>query len=177
LSKSAQLAATILSKHSGRFLIGIDGALGSGKSTLADAIAPTLKAEVVSLDLFLNEQQGQYFKSLRLEQLKRRIAGARGPTVVEGVCLLQVLDAISTPYDELVYVKRMDGGWSDEAECDVPSDPEARIAELLTQMREIDQAMGGEPSKALPAGREEVLRYHAKYRPQDRATFEYWTTI
>jgi len=130
-----------------------------------------------SIDSFLNQHEGQYFKSLRLDGLRNQIAAAQGTVIVEGICLLQVLEAVSVPYDELVYVKRMESGWTDEEECDVTGDPEARIADLLERQRAFDKAAGFELSEELPPGHAEVIRYHAKYRPQDRATVEYWTTL
>jgi hypothetical protein len=174
-----QLAALLRSGlRPGRSVIGIDGAGGSGKSTLAEKLGPMLGAQVLSVDAFLNRNEGQYVKSLRLDELRTQLAAARGPTIVEGICLLQVLDALSVTYDQLVYVKLMEGGrWDHAEECDVAGDPKPRIAELLERAREFDLAMGDEPAASLPASLEEVIWYHAKYRPQDRATVEYWTTL
>jgi hypothetical protein len=149
-----------------RAVIGIDGAPASGKSTVARQIGPVLNATVIELDLLLNRHEGQYVNSLRLNDLRDSLAAATGPVVVEGICLLQALDAVDVASDELVYVKSMSNwGWDHEEECDVVGDPESRIADLAKRY------------SSLPAGLEEVIRYHAKYRPQDRATVEYWNSI
>jgi hypothetical protein len=177
-TKAEQLAAVLRTRLSnGRTVIGIDGAPASGKSTVAVAVAPMLNATLFSIDNFLNRHEGRYFESLRLKELKSQIGTAQGTVIVEGICLLQALEAISVQHDQLVYVKRMEGGWSDEEECVITGDPEERIAELLARQQEFDQAAGFTFSTELPPPHAEVIRYHAKYRPQDRATVEYWTTL
>ncbi len=177
-TKPEQLAAVLRTRLSNRrTVIGIDGAPASGKSTVAEAVAPMLNATVFSIDNFLNRHEGRYFECLRLEELKNQIGVAQRAMIVEGICLLKVLEAISVQHDQLVYVKRMDGGWSDEEECDVTGDPEGRIAELLARQQDFDRAAGFQVSDELPTAWAEVIRYHAKYRPQDRATMEYWTTL
>src|SRR6266550_4361932 len=111
-----QLAAIIRERAlAARSVIGIDGATGSGKSTVAAALGQLLKAEVLSLDSFLNQNEGRFFKSLRLEELTSRLGEAKGTTIVEGVLLLQVLEALSVSCDVLVYVKRVGlaGRWQD----------------------------------------------------------------
>lgn len=73
---------------------------------------PLLNAPVIELDLLLNRPEGQYSTSLRLNELRDRLAAASGPVVVEGICLLQVLDAVDASCDRLVNVKSMSNwGW------------------------------------------------------------------
>ncbi len=95
-----------------------------------------LKAEVLEVDESLNRQEGRYFNSLRLGELKGRLVNAPGSVIAEGICLLQVLGAVAAPYDELV----------------VTGDPEGRIAELLARQQEFDRAAGFQVSEELPAG-------------------------
>lgn len=169
-----QLAAIIRDKPlAGRSIVGLDGAAGSGKSTLATALGPRLGADVVSLDSFLNRNEGRFFKGLRLPELRDRLADAKGTTIVEGVLLLQVLEALSVSCDVLVYVKRvgLGGRWEDEEECAIDGDPDTLIAGLLADFK----AMWPD-EHSIPALNEEIIRYHAMYRPHERATVEYWRT-
>src|SRR5690348_10121707 len=115
-----QLAAIIHGRSFvGPAIIGIDGATASGKSTLSEALGTLLNANVLSLDSFLNQHEGRFFESLRLAELRERLADAKGMTIVEGVLLLRVLEAVSAHSDLLVYVKRVGlaGQWQDEDEC------------------------------------------------------------
>lgn len=104
-------------------LIGVDGAYGSGKSTLAKALAEALGGRVFELDQYTQQDGQPYRQQLRYTEMERDLRAARAPgrpIVVDGICLLDVLDRIKATADVLVYVKRIDnaGIWNDEDTCD-----------------------------------------------------------
>lgn len=156
--------------------VGIDGVDGSGKTTLAKDLTEHLAVELISLDSYLDKKRGSYLDHLRYEDLKR-IYRAQPRCIVEGVCLLQVLETAGLEIDTLVYVQRMQHGvWADERECDLDEDVDAflegerRLAEMFAA-GEADQA--SESSSIIPSLVEEIIRYHASYRPFEKAAFLY----
>jgi len=91
--------------------------------------------------------------------------------VVEGVCLLSVVEKIDAHVDCLVYVKRTHHGrWADERECEVAGD----IEEYLRKEREAVRLIRGLETAPESLGlAEEIIRYHARYKPHHKADFFY----
>jgi adenylate kinase family enzyme len=83
-------------------LIAIDGLLGAGKSTLAKRIEQSLGYRCVHLDDFVQPHQGKFFSSLDFSRLENGLAGEH--VVVEGVCVLAVLERVGLSSDMLVFV-------------------------------------------------------------------------
>ena len=100
------LKVAMLLRRQGADLIAIDGSFGVGKSTLARALASRLQVKAVHLDDFLIRRRGAYLKNLRLMQLTKCIGRGRR-LILEGICVLQVLELVGRKPDSLVYVKRM----------------------------------------------------------------------
>ncbi|MBI4588728.1 MAG: hypothetical protein HY725_07800 [Candidatus Rokubacteria bacterium] len=159
--------------------IAIDGTDGAGKTTLAVALQAAVGGTVVSLDGFVPENRGGYVPYLRTAELKAALETSSQPCIVEGICVLAALARVSHKPDVLIYVKRLAsyGYWHDEVTCD-PTEPVdelvSRLAEEVALLARFDAERSGEP---LPEGekpgltplREEVIRYHALYRPSRRA--------
>lgn len=93
-----------------RFIIAVDGRPGSGKSTLSRWLAWQLGWSAVETDLYIDqesENQPLYF----VDELRRAITHRLDrnlPVLVEGIMLLQVLEAIGLPHDYLVCVEHVD---------------------------------------------------------------------
>lgn len=189
-TSAAELADTVTREnHIGpHFLLGVDGVDGAGKSRLAIELAARLKARVVHLDDFLERGQGLYVAALRLREIWGTLEPESGPMIVEGVCLLAALERIGVTATRLVYVKRMSpaGHWADEVCCEVPEGAEAAIEARRAELAEFEavfEALRGAepgysdaaygPAKApdLPELVQEVIRYHARYRPHRRADY------
>jgi uridine kinase len=104
-------------------LIGIDGATGGGKSSTASWLAWQFGMPVVHLDFYtdlatrkLTTGAGEVARLIEY-----RIAGGR-PVIVEGILLLEALDAIGRQPDFLVYV-------------DGDPDPHAKYSECIRDYR------------------------------------------
>jgi uridine kinase len=88
-------------------LIGIDGVDGSGKSALAAWLSWQLEMPVVHLDLYLTPNRNP--PEWRTDDLARVIEvqeALERPTIVEGLLLLNVLDAITRKPDVHVFVAK-----------------------------------------------------------------------
>jgi pantothenate kinase-related protein Tda10 len=109
--------------ESDRAIIGVDGAYGSGKSTLARKLAEALEGAVLEIDQYTLRNGQPYRQQLRYEELGRGLEALRSkgkPVVVEGICLLDVLERIGARPGTVVYVKKLDesGIWHDQDTCD-----------------------------------------------------------
>ncbi|MCX5965107.1 MAG: hypothetical protein NT070_18850 [Cyanobacteria bacterium] len=80
----------------------VDGYPGTGKSTIGSLISKSLDIPLVSLDSYLNPNQGKYLSSIRYEYLKQTLQ--KRPLIVEGICSLEILSRLHESYDCLVYI-------------------------------------------------------------------------
>lgn len=101
-------------------IVSIDGFMGSGKSSLAMELADALDGMRVSFDCYIDpgSNSPSYLEKLKIDHLERDIANLKAKfdyVVIEGICLLQVLNAISVAPDIRIYVKRISeqGLWHD----------------------------------------------------------------
>jgi hypothetical protein len=153
--------------------VGIDGVDGAGKSHLSLTVASELNAPVIELDKYVEKHRGGYVAFIDYPTIKSKIA--ESPSfVIEGVCLVDVTTRLCVQLDCLIYVKRMSsrGLWADEDECEFPLGVEGAIRRLKRntdlmlafEARQTNKqyAPGAEDEPGL---REEILRYHAMYRP------------
>lgn len=146
--------------------IGVDGLDGVGKSTLAVELARAIGMRHLNLDDYLIKKQGGFLTHLRYDELKHELCHLDG-FVVDGVCLLAVLEQIATAVDCLVYVKRMCHGiWADEHECDLDEDVEEFLDKEKETVRLIERSESAPNTLGLA---EEIIRYHDKYRPHKKA--------
>ncbi|MDX1914354.1 MAG: hypothetical protein SFU55_02120 [Methylophilus sp.] len=162
------LAAYIRDKRYCR--IGVDGTSGAGKSTMASALARALGLNHVNLDDYLVKKQGGFLDHLRYDDIKRKTSEL-GCFVIDGVCLLSVLEEIETSVDCLVYVKRICHGlWADEDECEVTEDVEGYIRK---ERETVGLVEGSEKTPDTLGLAEEIIRYHDKYKPHREAELFY----
>lgn len=118
-----QLAAKIRERlvSNSCLVIAVDGAYGSGKSTLARKLAEQLGAVYFEVDKYVLGDGRPYRQQLRYDDMRRDLEAirGRGTVIVDGVCLLDILDRINAPPDVSIYVKRMDsmGIWQDDDTC------------------------------------------------------------
>jgi hypothetical protein len=97
----AEIAERI--RLSGASLIVIDGLPGAGKSTLATSLSARLTIRAVRLDDYLVHDCVGFTDYLRYEDLRRALL--RRSVIVEGVCMLDVLDRPDLRPDQFVYLQ------------------------------------------------------------------------
>ena len=150
-------------------LIAIDGAHGSGKSTLAKYIAGNLGASLIEVDQFLRRNQDAYMPNLDYEAIARKVDPQR-PCILEGICIRQVAATAGLTPDVNVYVKRTARwGWADEDRLVFEGSVEGHLERMKQDALRFFDA-GEQPRLGLW---EEVIPYHAQYRPQETCDFVY----
>jgi uridine kinase len=167
-----------------RVVIGFDGMNGVGKSTLARKLAPLLGATVISLDNHLNKNRGAYVPCIRCQEVTAALrASGKRVVIVDGICLRAVAERCGFAIDVHIYIKQVskESGlcmWHDADLClaETPVDVlkrnarEIRMAEALMNGEDVEQA---EKDIGL---REELIDYHAQWRPVEKADAIFTTT-
>lgn len=166
------LVAELLARKPCR--IGVDGIDGVGKSETSAVVACKLGLPVIGLDDYVQKNRGGYVSYIDYSAVAERIAESYGANfVIEGVCLLEVMERLGVRLDCLIYIKRIGAGlWADEDECEFPNGIEEAIRQSRRNtelMLEFEARQKGElytPGAADEPGLgEEIMRYHAKHRP------------
>ncbi|WP_367155643.1 hypothetical protein [Methylomonas sp. HYX-M1] len=144
-------------------LVAVDGFQASGKTTIARALGVGLGRRVISADDYLHRHQGSFFVNLDIERLAADVQ-ALDSCVLEGVCCLQVLEAIGETSDCLVYVKRMaKWGWAEEDEL------EKYAVQGVAHLSKPTEPL----AISLRTLWDEVARYHIQFQPHVVATITY----
>lgn len=174
-----EIADLIKSTFATAGIIGIDGNDGVGKSTLAKELGEVIGAAVFSIDDFVANNLGSYIPNLRAKELQAAVSSASRPLIVEGVCLLNALEVADLKPDLLIYLKRMSnyGHWYDQDECDPVEEEDAliqRLSNLALEFSRLDASLSGKPEDEVRASgltplREEIIRYHSRFRPSRNA--------
>lgn len=102
-------------------VVGVDGFMGAGKTALACELAELLGGIRVSLDSYAGlsyTETEDYVANIMQHYLvsdMRKLKVTFPFVVVEGICLLEVLAALSESPDSIIYVKRISamGLWHD----------------------------------------------------------------
>ncbi len=151
---------------------------------LASELSKVAGWPVICIDEYLRPGNDTYVPSIDFGRLRYSIEASKDYVLVEGVCVLDVLARIPVKPAGLIYVKRLNrnGRWVDEDESSFECPVEEKLAELegqaalfLTCSSEpTDNPSGlGRSAARLFQFREEVIRYHARVRPFERANFIY----
>ena len=90
-------------ENRGASIIGVDGYLGAGKTTVATRLSEQTGYACVHLDDYLDPKKAGFVENLDLSALDKTLRGKR-PLIIEGLCLLGVLDRFQINVDFLVYV-------------------------------------------------------------------------
>jgi hypothetical protein len=163
------LLAVLQSSPETAWLIAVDGARAAGKSRVAKDLARDLPARCISVDDYL--VQGMplgtpYWDLVRLEGLAAAIEQARGESarvLVEGICLLSVLDRLNAVASLFVYVMRVS---SPGDPCDIELfDDDVSETVLLDKI--------GPPQSTGASFDRDLAEYHKRIHPHKRADFVY----
>src|SRR5687767_9560378 len=113
--RSIPISPECLAKLRSCAIIAIDGDQGAGKSSFARQLKECIGADIVSVDDLLVGSSAPYTSQVQSSALKHRLSSARLPVVVEGVCLLDVLESIEATPDVMFFFKlHRDGSWGRE---------------------------------------------------------------
>ncbi len=88
----------------------IDGDQGSGKSTLAQKLKKKLDAEVIEIDNYLQGNSALYVDQINYRDLCADLSKVNKTVIVEGVCMLNILEKLKLHHDFLVCTKLIDNG-------------------------------------------------------------------
>lgn len=179
-SDSGQLIDKVRTTNAG--LIGIDGIDGSGKTTLSKKLSDELGYTHINLDDYVDRNCGTFVEHIRYDELLSSIHSTQSPVILEGVCLLAVLEKLQRKADLLIYVRRITdyGSWRDEDKCDIVGDVDELILKEKETLRTFCEAMARFEGKNFDANAcdipplvEELIRYHHRYAPHRRADIIY----
>jgi hypothetical protein len=177
-TRMVDLAADVARRHAlePARIISVDGWDGSGKTTLATDLAAHLSFAHYELDAYLHREQGGFLEHLdyaRLATALRTRAPATQPPLVEGICVLQVLDRLDLRSDIKIYVRRISasGIWHDGLRID----PSKTVEQVIADDRRAAELWAEIDGEQFVRGHEplawEVIRYHYAYTPHETADF------
>ena len=108
-------------RKGGSRLIGVDGMNGAGKSTLASCLSKELNCLHVDVDDHIDNNLGQYVSNIHYDAVQKQLDESKDAVILEGVCLLAIIERLQRRLDLLIYIKRISdyGSWQDEDNCDV----------------------------------------------------------
>ena len=164
-----------LAERSAR-IVTVDGWQGSGKTTLAKNLASSLGLSRYELDDFLQEHRGGFLEYLDYLQLTAALTEAfkkSRPILLDGICVLEVLQRIGLRPDVKVYVRKISasGIWHHGLKLDPSKTAEQVIEEdreIARRWAEMEGTKFGESGEPLAY---EIIRYHYKYLPHETAQF------
>lgn len=172
----------IIGAFNKKLIIGIDGKDGVGKTRLAMYLNNNMNCTIISLDKFLERNTEMYAKSINLKEIKNNIENTNRTIIIEGVCLLHIVQRLSIRIDKLIYVKRTrHGTWVDEEIC-LPLESLDLVFEkqrnkifyyLEWDAYEKEKNSPNINDIVLPKFTKEIIKYHGKYSPSLKADYIY----
>ena len=167
-------------------LISIDGRSGSGKTMLSTEITQQLNIEHINLDDddYLKKKQDEFVDAIKYGSLLSKIEVARKenkPILIEGICIIKILERIKVIPTFKIYVKKtiVGGFWLDGTDYDYTIPLEntlQRLEEELKKITEITSKIDKEDisENCTKEGITiETLRYHYEYHPDLEADLIY----
>ena len=144
--------------------MGIDGLDGCRKTTLAVELAGHTDYQVISVDDFLDEKRGAYVNNIDFDGVRRAAEGRN--SIVEGVCLLKVLERAGLKLGLAIYVQKYRHGlWADEDWLGLDQNVEA----YLNKLSDVAEIFSRDKTKHEEDLSTEVIRYHHEFHPHEKA--------
>ena len=159
-------------------LVSIDGIDGSGKTTLADFLVKCIGCSVIHLDEYIDENQGAYVEFMRSTELQRAILETKKRSycvLVEGICVLQVLEVIDLKPDCRIYIKKLRWGhyWNYGKIYEGAMTLKEKLSLQEESIRKFGELEGNSPIQegeiALSGLMRNIISYHWNYRPEEKA--------
>lgn len=159
-----------------KMIVSIDGWNDSGKSTLADIFLNITNFIVIHIDDFLNKNTGEYLNSIKYDDLNMEIdksADENQIVVLEGNCILEILDCLNKSSDIKVYNKDVDinGCWRNERYVDnsktvqeIIDDDESKLGDF-SFIEGYDKNMFNSDDSDIVF--KELIKYHKEYKPHE----------
>ena len=140
--------------------VSVDGVDGVGKTTLSTKIAQELCLSNIELDDFVQKNQGGYINHIDYDRLLKKI-NANKPVVVEGICVLQILQRIQIRPNVRIYIKVVDRYCFCNGQ--IKYFPPDKSADEVINERKI---------KGFSVGFEEdLIRYHYNFTPHEKSDY------
>ena len=150
--------------HANPTLIGVDGLNGCRKTTMALELAGHIHYQVISLDNFLDKNKGAYIDQIDIDGVRRAVQ--RQNSIVEGICLLKVLERAGLKLGLSIYVQRYRHGlWADEGWLGL----DQNVEDWLKKLSVAAETLSGEESEHEEDLSKEIIRYHHEFHPHGRA--------
>ncbi len=184
LTSQEELAAIIRTaiNNSAR-VIAIDGMDGLGKTTLSTSLAATIGCRMLHLDDFVQKNQdGFYVDFIDYETLGQALEtamSAPGSVLVEGVCVLAILDRLGVSPDLHVYVKELMFGylWHHKDKLyGTAGTLEEKLAQEDEQNRLSAELEPDAEGLAPDQLRRDLIRYHWHFHPDKNADIVFGIT-
>jgi hypothetical protein len=165
----------------GSVIISIDGWSGSGKSYLSNMFNESDNIEIIHLDSYINKNQGLYLEEMEYDNIKNKfeeLLESKSKILVEGDCVLKILDNIGFEPNNKVYVKELGilNGWYYERYLDENKEIEEIFQEDDEEMSNTIPFEGmtnhssttdDDLSKARKGLFYDLVRYHRDYKPHE----------
>ena len=180
INKLANYVKSRVDKRWKGVVISIDGVNGSGKSYLSSFLSKKNGYSYIDIDGdYLIPNKGKYIDFIRYNELKGKIAAlltGDKTIVVDGICILKVLNKIGFNSDIKIYVKKLRlGRWRDGNLFDY----RRNIADVLSEKRasleefeNVSACIEGRSPEINDSEEDmfhEIIRYHFEYEPDINA--------
>lgn len=166
-------------------LVSIDGFSGSGKSYLSKVIVESNSYSYIDIDGdYLVANNGRYIDFIKYEKLKSDIfnfISNEDKVVIDGICILKVLERIGFKPDIKIYVKGIHNNqWRDGKHRDYATSVEDALFNIRVKNQQFENDAAyieGREPKLIDLLEEnmthETMRYHYSYRPDITADLIY----
>ncbi|MBI5189624.1 MAG: hypothetical protein HZA22_02965 [Nitrospirae bacterium] len=153
-------------------VVAIHGAPSAGKTTLATILGKRLGGSVIIVDQYIKKNpSGRYPDFLDYQRLGIALDNVTSPTIIEGVCLLEVLDRILLKPDITIYARNPnDHDWVNYDINDI--EYESQLSEIESNIQIARRCYPDSYHDDECLEKDNAI-YHNKYKPVELSDFLY----